>query len=89
MYSNLSIYLYIVVAICLVAGQEYTSAMDNICDKTGRCKYMVEKMKNSWKKSYPLPRTYRIYILRPRWPFFVERAGYLQKSKRDTNWTRL
>ena len=89
MYSNFSIYLCTIVAMYMVSGQEYTSAMDNICDKTGECKYMGEEMKDSWKKSYRLPLKYRTYILRPSWPFFVERAGYLQKSKRDTNWTRL
>ena len=92
--SILSISLYMIVTMYMVSGQVNTSTMDNkmICDRTGECKYMVEEMKERWKKLYPLPRTYRTYIMlklleKPRWPFIAQRA--LQKSKRGTTWTRL
>ena len=93
-YNILSIYLYMVIGMYMVSGQEYTSTMDTkeICDKTGECKYMVEEMKDRWKKFYPLPRIYRTYIIwklleRSRWPFIAGRAGH--RSKRGTLWTRL
>ena len=94
-YSIISISLYMMVAMYMVSGQEHTSTMDTkgICDINGECKYMVEEMRNRWKKFWPLPRSYRTYIIsklldRPRWPITVER-GSLSRFKRGTSWTRL